>query len=162
MYNKKIISINTTSPEKYDEIILEKVISKGDIEITFDISQLNSNDFKILKALYIYEQNAEPIIREYALNSTDFTEKFLLHPPQTPNNYSVTKFPVVNILLNKIGTNDIYNWIYVLPVEITKTSFFSEHGGLKIVDIQFCNENSDELIGIFRNDNGAILNLKIK
>lgn len=162
MYNKKTISISTTSSEKYDEIYLDKIISKGDIEITFDISELNSGIFRVLKALYIYDQDSEPLLREYAISSTDFTEKFILHPPETETHYSVTKFPIVNVLLNEIGTNNIYNWIYITPVEIAKTSFFSEHGGLKIIDCQFCNENSDELIGIFKNDNGTILNLKIK
>jgi hypothetical protein len=161
MYNQKTISINVSSASTYDEIFLEETFNKGDLEVTFDISELETSEFTILKAVFILDNDVEPLLREYVTSEKDYTEKYLYTPPET-DAHTIIRFPVISVLLNKKNTSEIYHWVYIIPIQCMKTSFFSEHGRLEIVDSQFCNDNSTETIVMLQNSNGRILNFKIQ
>jgi hypothetical protein len=161
MYNQKTLSINVSSASTYDEIFLDEIFNKGDLEITFDISPLDNSEYRILKALFILDNNIDPILKEYVTSDKDYTEKYLYSPPESEA-HSIVKYPVVSVLLNKKNTSEIYHWVYIIPVECMKTSFFSEHSRFEIVDSQFCNDKSTETIAILQNGNGRILNFKIQ
>lgn len=161
MYNQKTISINVSSASTYDEIFLEETFNKGDLEVTFNISELETSEFTILKAVFILDNDVEPLLREYVTSEKDYTEKYLYTPPET-DAHTIIRFPVISVLLNKKNTSEIYHWVYIIPIQCMKTSFFSEHGRLEIVDSQFCNDNSTETIVMLQNSNGRILNFKIQ
>lgn len=149
-----------TSSDTYKLFNMDQVFFKGDTDITFDVSDISSGDFLLLRAIFIFESSSTPLVVEYGEINTSFTQSYTYIPP-SGDEHSVLKYSAIStLLINKID-GMLYNWVYKIPIEISKTSFFSEHKTLKIIDCQFSNENTDETVCIFKNGRGTVLNLKL-
>lgn len=132
---------------------------KGKTDIIYDLSQVESTVYTIIKVNIDFNDNSPLYKDEYDyINKNKLKTNKIIHTYYPINeSENIFYYPTLNITFSNFET-----YTYQTPIRITKESFYTKYQNVELHDMQFIDNTENSLFVTLNSINGDILNLKIK
>jgi hypothetical protein len=131
---------------------------KGITELSFNLTQANSESNPIIKLDIDFNDGTEIITKKY-----DFVNKNkivdLINKTFYPDNKAQIIIYFPTFFIKYLNGQD---FVYQCPIKIAKSSFYSEYNNIEISGGQLIDNTENSLFVVLDNKKGDILNIKIK
>lgn len=152
-----IDSIYNGSPDPGGaEMTLRKF--KGITEITFDLTDIATGDYEIIKVIADFNDGTPILEKDYSFSNKNLIKSPIKHTYVPPiKTYTKILYPTLYITFSNFKT-----FVFQAPIMIAKDSFYTRYKNLNIAFSQFLDDSNNSMFIAFDTENGDILNLKLK